>query len=74
MSSQISFSAQVDRMFEKAAAFTSHPRGLLEEIRICNSSYRVQFPIKRDDGSIDVIEAWRAVHSHHKLPTKGGIR
>lgn len=74
MSSQISFSAQVDRMFEKAAAFTSHPRGLLEEIRICNSSYRVQFPIKRDDGSIEVIEAWRAEHSHHKLPTKGGIR
>jgi glutamate dehydrogenase (NAD(P)+) len=34
----------------------------------------MEFPIKRDDGSIEVIRAWRAEHSHHKLPTKGGVR
>jgi glutamate dehydrogenase (NAD(P)+) len=34
----------------------------------------MSFPIKRDDGSIEVIHAWRAEHSQHKLPTKGGIR
>ncbi len=32
------------------------------------------FPIEKDDGSIEVIHAWRAEHSQHKLPTKGGIR
>ena len=32
------------------------------------------FPIEKDDGSIEVIHAWRAEHCHHKLPTKGGIR
>ena len=32
------------------------------------------FPIKKDDGTIETIHAWRAEHSHHKLPTKGGIR
>ncbi len=32
------------------------------------------FPLRRDDGAIEVIHAWRAEHSHHKLPTKGGIR
>ena len=32
------------------------------------------FPLKRDDGEIEVIHAWRAEHSHHKQPTKGGIR
>ncbi|MCB1212320.1 MAG: Glu/Leu/Phe/Val dehydrogenase, partial [Verrucomicrobiales bacterium] len=34
----------------------------------------MRFPVKRDDGSIVVVEAFRAEHSHHRLPTKGGIR
>ena len=68
------FLQQVDRMFAKAAALTDHPKGLLKQIRICNSVYKMEFPLVRDDGSIDVIKAWRAEHSHHKLPTKGGIR
>jgi len=34
----------------------------------------MEFPLVKDDGSIVVIKAWRAEHSHHKLPTKGGIR
>ena len=72
--SSISFLGQVDRMFQKAAAHTGHPEGLLKQIRICNSMYKMEFPLKRDDGSIEVIQAWRSEHSHHKLPTKGGIR
>jgi len=71
---QISFSAQVDKYFDKAAPFTGHPEGLLQQIRICNSVYHMRFPLQRDDGSIEVIQAWRAAHSSHRLPTKGGIR
>jgi glutamate dehydrogenase (NAD(P)+) len=37
-------------------------------------SLHIQFPIERDDGSIEVIEGYRVEHSHHKMPTKGGIR
>ena len=69
-----SFWEQVNRMFDRAAAYTDHPKGLLDQIKACNSIYRMEFPIKRDDGSIEVIRAYRAEHSHHKLPTKGGIR
>ncbi|MEI9944460.1 MAG: Glu/Leu/Phe/Val dehydrogenase [Chitinophagaceae bacterium] len=34
----------------------------------------MKFPVKRDDGTIDVIEAYRVQHSQHKTPCKGGIR
>ena len=67
------FLASVDRYFEKAAAATDHPKGLLQQIKICNSVYSFQFPIRQGDG-YKVIKGWRAEHSHHKLPVKGGIR
>jgi glutamate dehydrogenase (NAD(P)+) len=69
-----SFLAQVHRAYDAAARFTKHPQALLNQIRECNAVYRVTFPILRDDGSIRTIVGWRAEHSHHKLPTKGGIR
>lgn len=74
MPEEIKFFEQVNRNFDKAATYTTHPSGLLEQIKSCNSIYHIKFPLKRDDGSIEVIDAWRAEHSHHKLPTKGGIR
>ena len=74
MSAAFSFVEQVNRNFDRAAALTSHPAALLYQIRECNAVYQVSFPIRRDDGSIEVIQAWRAEHSHHRLPTKGGIR
>ncbi|NNE71052.1 MAG: Glu/Leu/Phe/Val dehydrogenase [Rhodothermales bacterium] len=72
--SHVSFLDQVYRMYEKAAAHTKHTDGIIDQIRICNSVYAMEFPLKRDDGSIGVVKAWRAEHSHHKLPVKGGIR
>lgn len=74
MTKKISFFDQVSQYLDKAAALTDYPPGLIEQIRICNSVYTLQFPLKRDDGSIEVIKAWRAEHSHHRLPVKGGIR
>ena len=69
-----SFFKQVNLMFDRAAVHTSHPTGLLNQIKSCNSVYEVGFPIIRDSGEIEVIRAYRAEHSHHKQPTKGGIR
>ena len=74
MVSQSSFLDQVNLAFDQAAGLTDHDRSLLSQIRTCNSVYHFTFPLKRDDGSLETIEAWRAEHSHHKLPVKGGIR
>jgi glutamate dehydrogenase (NAD(P)+) len=70
----VSFFEQVNRNFERAAALTKHPSGLLATIKSCNSVYHFTFPLERENGDVEVIHAWRAEHSHHKLPTKGGIR
>lgn len=74
MSTEIKFFEQVNKYFDKAASFTNLPSGLLEQIRVCNAVMKIEFPLQKDDGSIEVISAWRAQHSHHRLPTKGGIR
>jgi|SRR5690606_37812652 len=68
------FFHDVSEFFNRAARFTDHDAGLLNQIKACNSVYRFQFPIKRDNGQLEVIDAWRVQHSHHKTPTKGGIR
>ncbi len=69
-----SFYQTVLAAFDKAAAFTKHPPGLLEQMKYCNSVYKFKFPLKRSDGTIEVVHAYRVEHSHHKLPVKGGIR
>ena len=74
MSEHISFSKQVELHVDRAAELTTYPQGLIDQIRITNSVYQIQFPVKKDDGSIEVIQAWRAEHSHHIRPVKGGIR
>ncbi len=70
----MSFFNEVKRSFSRAGALTGLPPDLLAQICECNSVYHFTFPIKRDDAKIEVIKAWRVEHSHHRLPTKGGIR
>src|SRR5262245_9034896 len=68
-----SFLDTTDRYFENAARFLEYPRGLLDQIKICNSVYHFKFPVRMGD-KYEVVYAWRVEHSHHKLPVKGGIR
>jgi glutamate dehydrogenase (NAD(P)+) len=74
MTQTTGFLDNVNRYFDEAAPFTGLPAGLLAEIKAVNSVYRFEFPVRAPDGSITVVQAWRAEHSHHKLPVKGGIR
>lgn len=68
-----SFFQAVERSFDKAAIFTEWDPGILEQIKACNSVYQMRFPVKIGD-KVEVIEAYRVQHSHHKTPCKGGIR
>lgn len=68
-----SFFKGVERNFDKAAKFTRFEKGILEQIKACNSILQIKFPVKIGE-KIEVIEAYRVQHSHHKLPCKGGIR
>ncbi|HJQ97619.1 MAG TPA: Glu/Leu/Phe/Val dehydrogenase [Candidatus Polarisedimenticolaceae bacterium] len=63
----------VERQFDKAAKHVKLPSGLLHQIKVCNNVYYMQFPVKIDDRYV-IFEAWRAEHSHHRKPLKGGIR
>ncbi len=74
MAPTTSFFHSVLAAFDEAAAYTTYPAGLLDQIKHCNSVYEFNFPLKRDNGTIEMIQAFRVEHSHHKLPVKGGIR
>lgn len=69
-----SFFDDVNQFVDKAAKHTGHPSGLIQQIKECNSIYKFYFPIKLEDGTYQVLEAYRVQHSHHKTPVKGGIR
>jgi len=68
-----SFRENVDKMFDRAAATLDLPVGLAEQIRTCNAVYQVKFGVKIR-GEYKIFSGWRAVHSEHRLPVKGGIR
>ncbi|MCE1165662.1 MAG: Glu/Leu/Phe/Val dehydrogenase [Bacteroidetes bacterium] len=68
------FFADVCTYFDKAANHLHYPAGLLQQIKMCNSIYHFQFPLRLDDDNYITVDAYRVEHSHHMLPVKGGIR
>jgi glutamate dehydrogenase (NAD(P)+) len=59
--------------FDRAAHYLKAPPDLLANIKACHNMYFIQFPV-RIKGEVQIFHAFRAEHSHHRLPTKGGIR
>jgi glutamate dehydrogenase (NAD(P)+) len=60
-------------MIGAAIERTDLPPGLGDVIRRCRSVYQVRFPVEIR-GEWRVFYGWRANHSEHRLPVKGGIR
>ncbi len=48
--------------------------GILNIIKPCSHVLEINFPVQKDDGTTEIITAYRAQHSHHRSPCKGGIR
>ncbi|MCH7873637.1 MAG: glutamate dehydrogenase, partial [Planctomycetes bacterium] len=71
---EMSFLQSVNAMYERAAATLNLRPGLAEKLKNCQSVYQMRFPVKMRDGRYRIFKAWRAVHSEHRLPVKGGIR
>ena len=59
--------------FNRAVRYLKAPPDLIESIRVCHHMYSMQFPV-RIKGKVQIFQAFRAEHSQHRLPTKGGIR
>ncbi len=68
-----SFRDSVDMMFNRAAGLMDLPPGMMEKIRVANSTYIVRFGVKLR-GEIMTFTGYRSVHSEHAEPVKGGIR
>ncbi|MAB86289.1 MAG: glutamate dehydrogenase [Rhodobacteraceae bacterium] len=71
--SEPSFRDSVDIMFNRAVALLDLSPGLAEKIRVCNATYTVRFGV-RLRGQMTTFTGYRAVHSEHMEPVKGGIR
>jgi glutamate dehydrogenase (NAD(P)+) len=63
----------VSQQFDQAAALMKEPQGLLEKIKKCDNVLQVTFPVKIRN-KIKHFIGWRAEHSHHRKPLKGGLR
>jgi len=62
-----------ERQFDRAAAALKFPEHLLMQIKSCNNVYEFSFPVKVGR-RLEIFQGWRAEHSHHRKPLKGGIR
>ena len=72
-SKELNFRQSVDVMFNRAASFVDLSPKMIEKIRVCNATYTVRFGVKLR-GEVHTFVGYRAVHSEHKEPVKGGIR
>jgi glutamate dehydrogenase (NAD(P)+) len=62
------------RQFDNAAALLDLPQGLREVLREVRRELRLRFPVKMDDGTLQMFQGYRVQHNTTRGPAKGGIR
>ena len=67
------FLRSVNSYIENAMSKLGLMDGLEERILQCNNTYTVKFGVRLRD-RLYSFQGWRATHSEHCLPAKGGIR
>ena len=68
------FLENVKMFLERAAKKTSIPDDVYEIIESCASVIRFNVPLVMDNGELRTVTCYRAQHSTHQLPVKGGTR
>src|SRR5207249_3843437 len=70
----LNFNRIVSMQFDRAAKYLKIHPALLGQIKACNNVYYFQFPVRFGGDNYEIFEGWRAEHSQHKKPVKGGFR
>jgi glutamate dehydrogenase (NAD(P)+) len=60
--------------FDAAADHLDLDAGLRAVLRVPQREWTVHFPVKRDDGSVEVFQGYRVQHNVARGPAKGGLR
>ncbi len=68
-----SFTQNVNQMVDRAVRVLDLDPGIAKAIKACSAIIQVTFPVEIK-GKLEVFTGWRAVHSTHRLPAKGGLR
>lgn len=68
------FLEMVLNYYDQACKYVDIPRHILNVYKQCDSVLRFTIPLKRENGKIETYQAYRAQHSHYRLPVKGGTR
>jgi len=60
--------------YDRASRYTSVSEDILEYMRYPRREFTVNFPVRRDDGRIEMFTGYRVHHTTAMGPSKGGIR
>ena len=67
------FRENVESYVDQAIKELNISQDISNIVKACRSVIQIKFPVKIKN-KIEILTGWRAMHSLHRLPTKGGLR
>jgi glutamate dehydrogenase (NAD(P)+) len=62
------------KQFELAVQYLDVDEGVVEKLKWTKREVEVHFPVRMDDGRIQIFTGYRVLHSDARGPAKGGLR